>query len=96
MSRVWVILLLVDLGLAWGLGALWLDEDLDPKNVSWRPPAAVVPVAGSLAVYQVALLQRDISQLVSTAESILNRRLNELDPEEREALDLDLSPREYV
>lgn len=68
MSRVWVILLLVDLGLAWGLGALWLDEDLDPKNVSWRPPAAVVPVADSLAVYQVALLQRDISQLVSTAE----------------------------
>jgi len=27
------MLLLVDLGLAWGLGALWLDEDLDPKNV---------------------------------------------------------------
>jgi hypothetical protein len=35
-----------------------------------------------------------VVQLVSTAESILNRRLNELDPEEREALDLDLSPRE--
>ena len=37
-----------------------------------------------------------VVQLVSTAESILNRRLNELDPEEREALELDLSPREYV
>lgn len=35
-----------------------------------------------------------VVQLVSTAESILNRRLNELDPEEREALELDLSPRE--
>ncbi len=37
-----------------------------------------------------------VVQLVSTAESILNRRLNELDPEEREALDLDLSPREAI
>ena len=37
-----------------------------------------------------------VVQLISTAESILKRRLNELDPEEREALDLDLSPREYV
>ncbi|CAH0356572.1 strawberry notch family protein [Sphingobium sp. CECT 9361] len=37
-----------------------------------------------------------VVQLVSTAESILNRRLNELDPEEREALELDLSPREFL
>lgn len=37
-----------------------------------------------------------VVQLVSTAESILNRRLNELEPEEREALDLDLSPREAI
>ena len=37
-----------------------------------------------------------VVQLVSTAESILNRRLNELDPEEREARDLDLSPREAI
>ena len=37
-----------------------------------------------------------VVQLVSTAESILNRRLNELDPEEREVLELDLSPRELV
>lgn len=37
-----------------------------------------------------------VVQLVSTAESILDRRLNELDPDEREALELDLSPREYV
>ncbi|MDX3911832.1 MAG: methylase, partial [Sphingobium sp.] len=37
-----------------------------------------------------------VVQLVSTAESILNRRLNELDPDEREALELDLSPREAL
>jgi hypothetical protein len=37
-----------------------------------------------------------VVQLVSTAESILNRRLNELEPEEREALELDLSPREAI
>ncbi len=37
-----------------------------------------------------------VVQLVSTAESILNRRLNELDPKEREALELDLSPREAI
>lgn len=37
-----------------------------------------------------------VIQLVSTAEAILDRRLAELTPEEREALDLDLSPRELV
>ncbi len=37
-----------------------------------------------------------VVQLVSTAESILNRRLNQLSPEERAALDLDLSPREAI
>jgi hypothetical protein len=35
-----------------------------------------------------------VIQLVSTAEAILDRRLADLDPEEREALDVDLSPRE--
>lgn len=37
-----------------------------------------------------------IVQLVSTAESILNRRLDQLTPEERAELDLDLSPREAI
>jgi hypothetical protein len=37
-----------------------------------------------------------VIQLVSTAESILNRRLNSLSPEERANLELDLSPRENV
>ena len=37
-----------------------------------------------------------VVQLVSTAEAMLDRRLADLTPEEREALDIDLSPREYV
>src|SRR3546814_1751720 len=37
-----------------------------------------------------------VLQLVTTAESILNRRLAELNPEERADLEIDLSPREYV
>ncbi|MBL4641259.1 MAG: strawberry notch family protein [Verrucomicrobiales bacterium] len=37
-----------------------------------------------------------VVQLVSTAESILDRRLDSLSPEERAELDIDLSPRENV
>jgi hypothetical protein len=37
-----------------------------------------------------------VVQLVSTAEAMLDRRLADLSGEEREALDIDLSPREYV
>lgn len=37
-----------------------------------------------------------VVQLVSTAEAMLGRRLADLDPAEREALEIDLSPREYV
>jgi hypothetical protein len=37
-----------------------------------------------------------VVQLVSTAEAMLDRRLADLSVEEREALDIDLSPREYV
>ncbi|MBE5075097.1 strawberry notch family protein [Erythrobacteraceae bacterium E2-1 Yellow Sea] len=37
-----------------------------------------------------------VVQLVSTAESILDRRLNSLSPEERAEPDIDLSPRENV
>ena len=37
-----------------------------------------------------------VVQLVSTGEAMLARRLAELDPSEREALEIDLSPREYV
>jgi P-loop containing NTP hydrolase pore-1/C-terminal domain on Strawberry notch homologue len=37
-----------------------------------------------------------VVQLVSTAEAMLNRRLVDLDVAERENLEIDLSPREYV
>ncbi len=37
-----------------------------------------------------------VVQLVSTAEAMLDRRLADLSDEEREAFDIDLSPREYV
>ena len=37
-----------------------------------------------------------VVQLVSTAEAMLDRRLAKLSDEEREALEIDLSPREYV
>nr|WP_235957429.1 bifunctional class I SAM-dependent methyltransferase/DEAD/DEAH box helicase [Sphingopyxis microcysteis] len=37
-----------------------------------------------------------VVQLVSTAEAMLDRRLADLPDEEREALEIDLSPREYV
>lgn len=37
-----------------------------------------------------------VVQLVSTAEAMLNRRIADLSPAEREDLDIDLSPREYV
>ncbi|WPZ03193.1 strawberry notch family protein [Blastomonas marina] len=37
-----------------------------------------------------------VVQLVSTAEAMLDRRLADLSDEELEALDIDLSPREYV
>jgi predicted RNA methylase len=37
-----------------------------------------------------------VMQLVTTAESILDRRLGQLAPDERAELDIDLSPREYV
>ncbi|MBX3562646.1 MAG: strawberry notch family protein [Sphingomonas sp.] len=50
-------------------------------------PAVAADVEAGLAV---------VVQLVSTAEAMLDRRLADLTPEEREALEIDLSPREYV
>ncbi len=40
--------------------------------------------------------QSVVMQLVTTAESILDRRLGALSPDERADLEIDLSPREYV
>lgn len=66
--KLWPVLLALNLALAWGLGALWLDEDFDPKNVLWRPPAAIAPASDSLTVYPVSPVPNDLSQLNSTAE----------------------------
>lgn len=40
--------------------------------------------------------QAVVVQLVSTAEAMLDRRIADLSNEEREALEIDLSPREYI
>lgn len=45
---------------------------------------------------QIALRKSCVVQLVTTAESTLNRRLENLSPEEAADLAIDLSPREYV
>jgi len=51
-----------------------------------------------LPAIETALVEGNaiVVQLVSTAEAMLDRRLAELSNEEREALEIDLSPREYV
>ena len=59
--------------------------------LSLKLPSIYPEIDGHLASNESVVVQ-----LVSTAESILNRRLNELDPDEREALELDLSPREAI
>ena len=59
--------------------------------LSMKLPSVIPAVDGHLAEGSSVVLQ-----LVTTAESILNRRLGELSPDERAELDVDLSPREYV
>ena len=54
-------------------------------------PTVIAAVERHLAEGQSVVLQ-----LVTTAESILDRRLGELSPEERADLDIDLSPKEYM
>lgn len=62
------LLLALDLGLAGGLAALWLDEDLDPKNIAWREPAAISPAEDSMTVLQVDARPTELAQLTSTTE----------------------------
>ena len=59
--------------------------------LSMKLPSLVPAMEESLATGHSVVVQ-----LVSTAEAMLDRRLADLTPEEREALDIDLSPREYV
>jgi hypothetical protein len=59
--------------------------------LSLKLPTVIAAVEEHLADDKSVVLQ-----LVTTAESILNRRLGELSPDERADLEIDLSPREYV
>lgn len=59
--------------------------------LSMKLPTVIAAVRGHLANGQSVVLQ-----LVTTAESILDRRLDALSPDERADLEIDLSPREYV
>lgn len=59
--------------------------------LSMKLPSLVPAIEADIAAGQSVVVQ-----LVSTAEAMLDRRLAELSPEERESLEIDLSPREYV
>ncbi|WP_184245520.1 strawberry notch-like NTP hydrolase domain-containing protein [Novosphingobium chloroacetimidivorans] len=59
--------------------------------LSMKIPTLIHAIDGHLANGKSIVIQ-----LVTTAESILDRRLGQLSPEERANLDIDLSPREYV
>jgi predicted RNA methylase len=59
--------------------------------LSMKLPSLVPAIEADLESGQAVVVQ-----LVSTAEAMLDRRLADLSPEEREELEIDLSPREYV
>jgi hypothetical protein len=59
--------------------------------LSMKLPALLPAIAADLEAGHSVVIQ-----LVSTGEAMLDRRLAALSPEEREALEIDLSPREYV
>lgn len=59
--------------------------------LSMKLPSLLPAIASALAEGNAVVVQ-----LVSTAEAMLNRRLAELSDAERELLEIDLSPREYV
>jgi len=59
--------------------------------LSMKLPTVIAAVRSHLANGKSVVLQ-----LVTTAESILDRRLGDLSPEERADLEIDLSPREYI
>lgn len=55
-----------------------------------------LPTVIAAAKHHLENGQSVVMQLVTTAESILDRRLGALSPDERADLEIDLSPREYV
>lgn len=59
--------------------------------LSMKLPSLVPAIERDLEAEQAVVVQ-----LVSTGEAMLDRRLADLDAAEREALEIDLSPREYV
>lgn len=59
--------------------------------LSMKLPSLIPAIETDLAADHSVVIQ-----LVSTAEAMLDRRLADLTAEERQALELDLSPREYV
>lgn len=59
--------------------------------LSMKLPTVIAAVRDHLKANQSVVMQ-----LVTTAESILDRRLGALGPDERAELEIDLSPREYV
>ncbi|HEX8215047.1 MAG TPA: strawberry notch family protein [Allosphingosinicella sp.] len=59
--------------------------------LSMKLPSLIPAIEADVAAGQAVVIQ-----LVSTAEAMLDRRLADLSPGEREALEIDLSPREYV
>jgi len=59
--------------------------------LSMKLPSVIAAARGHLDAGQSVVMQ-----LVTTAESILDRRLGALSPDERADLEIDLSPREYV
>lgn len=59
--------------------------------LSMKMPTVIAATDEHLANGQAVVIQ-----LVTTAESILDRRLGNMSAQERANLDIDLSPREYV
>ncbi len=55
-----------------------------------------LPTVIAAAQHHLENGQSVVMQLVTTAESILDRRLGALSPDERADLEIDLSPREYI
>lgn len=59
--------------------------------LSMKLPTVIAAVEHHLRAGQSVVMQ-----LVTTAESILDRRLGSLGPDERAALEIDLSPKEFL